>query len=1223
MPVNKHVFLNRNPIVYLFGILVVVLVYIFVARFIVTDINAVNLVQTVEKQLNKIRKSTLNVSTTAGEIVSRNKKKISWDQFDSAFKNVAQTVVVRHAGTVLYWNHSDIPAVSAAEVNNEQPVVKLFPAGWFMVYRHEYANYRITIFTRLQNKYTIHNDFLADGNTDLFSLPVGVRFTTHKTGNNIYRIPTYNLAIKIAKPGIGELGTIVLLLLFFFGYLLLLLFLWSACVWFDSKTDEKYRILLRFLFLVGIIFLRVIDYSLALPVFVKQLPFFNEESFGIQVFNSWGDLVLNALLLIVILAVFINLIKEHSFSKKYRFVGSGLTIIVLIIGSFLLYALGDSILINNDVKEMIQNSIFNTNFTIDLFVIFMVNAFVYVLVRSLVDWMKRSGLSFAYFAFAFVIEVLVLCLVFHPKLEFVILVASLLLSLSVVVWFLSYRTSPYFYAVVILFLLSMAGAFLFNHTRLETRNAHQRLTAALLSQKSDPYFEFRFNRFANDIENDTLLRHIVMEQSPLREQKLYIYLNRHYFKNYFGRYSKQITLCEPGQQLEIQPNKQIIGCDYYFSQLGAQRVIASPKFSLSLVNNTQESLYYVAKFIFPQQSDLNKTVNLYIEFFADFLPKGLGYPELLVDARQNNLHLSGYSFARYIKGMLQYKFGDYLYPVDFSYFEGHKPDHFFFKDAYRHLIYMRSNDDLLIISRPKSTISQWLLPFSLLFLLSGLLVILFISLFYGRALRKLFRFSLRARLQLVFFGSVLSIFVLLSVVTLYYFNEANHRRIESELKEKAHSVLIELQNKLRNRESITDYSHKLLESYLQNFSMVFFSDINLYDTSGRLIASSRPEIFEKSLQSKWINPKAYYRIQLKHQLFYLSREQIGKLKFYSSYMPLTLDNGREAGMLNLPFFARQGEIQHSYYQMLANLINLFVITGILGFVFMVLLSKILTKPLRILQSKINTVRIDRKNEIIAWEDNDEIGQLIDAYNQMVKKLEHSAELLKMSEREKAWREMARQIAHEIRNPLTPMKLNVQYLEKAFRQGDENFGDKIKTISQSLISQIDTLNDVAGMFSDFSKTGLQHNQNTDLISALHSSIALFKKSYKVEFLLDIPDKKQIWVKASEQDLLRIFTNLIKNAIQAMEDQKNKRVSIKIYPKADAWWMEVIDFGKGIDPQYRTRIFQPYFTTKSTGTGLGLAIVKNMMKELGGEVDFETEQGKGTRFILKFCTAKTSE
>ncbi len=1167
-------------------------------------------ISSVTQRLDRLVKKTYELENNLEGLIADTIAPNDWKLLDGYFKEIPQVVVIKKAGRLLYWNHDNGPDFTLRAALNRKPEVRLLPSGWYLVYGRHVKGYSVGIYSKLQNNYSIQNVYLSNRNTPLFSLPSNVQFSL----KGDFLIKKYKVSIKLKNLDISCYSDYTLSFIFFVSYLFLLLLLYYVYDLMKGKIVPKYNRLLDFAFIVDLLILRVLDWAFAFPHFIKQTPLFCISVSGVPGFSSIGDLILDLLILLFILLALKSIFINVKLSGKFRF---WLTIFfggLLFFFPYLAYSLTDSILLNVGLSAYPNSFIFNSGIFQKLVIILVLNFIIYYWVYLIVKLLKDNKWNSSLFLVILVAEVIAITLVFELELVLVCLVFFTIILLFLVIWFISYQRSPYLFSIVVLIIISASGAFLFNITKTEIKNAHQHLTAELLAQQNDPYLEFRLRELAPQILEDSVLQNYILRDD--NGDSISAYLIGHYLTAYFSSYSMQVTLCEPFQKLDIQEDNTIITCDAYFSMMDVKSIANSARFSLSLLNNLQQSLYYIAKFRFPLGRLTNDSLNLYVEFYRDFIPKGLGYPELLVDARQTKLQLAGYSFARYSQGELQFKFGDFLYPVDESYFAKHQPKQFFTKDGYLHLIHKGENNDLIIISRAKANLSQKVLPFSLLFMVSGILILVFVIILNNKSLRKVFQYSLSTRLQLIFFSAVVIIFMLLSIVTLYYFNDANHSRIEVELKEKAHSVLIELQHKFATVENMQSLDSFQIENYLQKFSLVFFSDINLYDLSGKLIASSRPEIFDRALQSRWINPDAYFRILIKHQLFYLSREKIGALTFYSSYMPLILDDGKTVGIINLPFFARNNEIQQSYYQMMANLVNLFVITGILGLILMMFLSKILTKPLRILQEKIKGVSIERKNEMIEWKEDDEIGQLIDSYNQMVSKLEQSAEVLKSSEREKAWREMARQIAHEIRNPLTPMKLNVQYLQKAYQQKDEKFGERLRNISESLISQIETLNEVAGMFSDFSKTGVQKDQKANLVETLMSSIALFKKSYDVAFVLHLSEKEEAWVHASSHDLLRIFTNLIKNAIQSMEGSKDIRVEIKLYEKASAWIIEIQDFGKGIPREDQKRIFQPYFTTKSTGTGIGLAIVKNMMNELGGTVEFESEAGKGSRFILSF-------
>jgi nitrogen fixation/metabolism regulation signal transduction histidine kinase len=456
--------------------------------------------------------------------------------------------------------------------------------------------------------------------------------------------------------------------------------------------------------------------------------------------------------------------------------------------------------------------------------------------------------------------------------------------------------------------------------------------------------------------------------------------------------------------------------------------------------------------------------------------------------------------------------------------------------------------------------------------------------------------------------------LIIAIITTYYAENSNKERIVTQLNEKTYSVLIELQHKLGSINSFDEYQMDELQPLLRKFSLVFFSDINIYDASGKLVASSRPEIFRKGLLSELINPMAFEEIYVDNKLFYTAEEKIGEMAYYSSYVPLNLGDNEPIGIVNLPYFARQTEVKKSYFEMIFSFLNLFVIAGILGTFIALFISKLLTKPLVVLQQNLSEIRIDEQNERIDWVADDEIGLLIKEYNQMVDKLEQSAELLKHSERESAWREVARQIAHEIKNPLTPMKLNVQYLEKAYNEDDPSLKDKIRTISKSLIQQIDTLDKVAEMFSDFAKSNIRKMDQVELLGVIKSAMALFKNYNHITFDLH-HDESAYYTKAIEKDLLRVFNNLIKNAVQSLEYAEEGRIDITLTQSDTHIEVKISDNGKGIDTAFKSKVFQPYFTTKSGGTGLGLAIVKNIMNETGGSISFESSKN-GTTFFLKF-------
>ena len=283
-----------------------------------------------------------------------------------------------------------------------------------------------------------------------------------------------------------------------------------------------------------------------------------------------------------------------------------------------------------------------------------------------------------------------------------------------------------------------------------------------------------------------------------------------------------------------------------------------------------------------------------------------------------------------------------------------------------------------------------------------------------------------------------------------------------------------------------------------------------------------------------------------------------------------------------------------------------------------IVSVYITKPLRILQEQLAKISLGKKNEPISWQSNDEIGRLVNEYNQMLLKLEESALLLARSEREGAWQEMAKQVAHEIKNPLTPMKLNLQYLQKVVDDEGIDFTERFKKVSGSLIEQIDTLAHIANEFSNFAKMPKVNLEDVNLTEVINSTIELFKNEQAVSIHLNSTANSTI-IRADKNQCLRVFNNLIKNAIQAIPDHKNGNIEINITNEEDTVLVSVKDNGCGIAAQMKEKIFVPNFTTKSTGTGLGLAMVKNIITAFNGEIWFESKENEGTTFYLRFQKA----
>jgi nitrogen fixation/metabolism regulation signal transduction histidine kinase len=262
------------------------------------------------------------------------------------------------------------------------------------------------------------------------------------------------------------------------------------------------------------------------------------------------------------------------------------------------------------------------------------------------------------------------------------------------------------------------------------------------------------------------------------------------------------------------------------------------------------------------------------------------------------------------------------------------------------------------------------------------------------------------------------------------------------------------------------------------------------------------------------------------------------------------------------------------------------------------------------------IRIDQKNELIEWKSRDEIGQLVEQYNQLILELEKSAELLARSERETAWREMARQVAHEIKNPLTPMRLSVQHLKRSWDDSDPEIEQKIERTTKTLIEQIDTLSAIASAFSDFASMPVNNPEPFDLVDLIKRTALLYSGKSNIEIDILIKDNAVFVINADKKNIGRAFGNLFKNAVQAIGSKPEGKISIEISGTETEVKVIVLDNGKGMTNQEQDKLFTPNFTTKSSGMGLGLSIVKQIVISAGGRISFESSIGRGTSFILVF-------
>ena len=474
--------------------------------------------------------------------------------------------------------------------------------------------------------------------------------------------------------------------------------------------------------------------------------------------------------------------------------------------------------------------------------------------------------------------------------------------------------------------------------------------------------------------------------------------------------------------------------------------------------------------------------------------------------------------------------------------------------------------------------------------------------------RPSFNIGLSKRIYIAMLALVVISSLVIALVTANFFKNQNEKyhlsRLERKEKRVANSIKF-FTDKYEIEKDLNSVPREFYEK-IEELSKENEMELKIYNTDGEILLSLDQELNPDDSIPSYIFNEIYASLDS----FYILKKDQNKLSTYSF---LKNRKGENIGILNVPdydFSTNSIETNKFYKTLIELYIALLIGAGIFAF----FLSKNITRSLSLIGDKMKNVSFNKKNEKISWKNNDEIGVLVHRYNTMVDELEQSANLLAESEREIAWREMAKQVAHEIKNPLTPMKLNVQYLEQSLKPEDPEFKHKMTRFSQKMITQIDALSEIANEFASFAKMPTTSLAPVDLRIILRDAVGTFDKEIKVA--KELNGIETAIIKGDDSQLIRVFNNLLKNSAQSIPEGRVGVIEVILTEDESHYFVEVKDNGKGIDPSQYENIFTPNFTTKSSGSGLGLAIVKNILKNHGGSIYFESKVNIGTSFFMKF-------
>ncbi len=1136
--------------------------------------------------------------TILNELISADKNSVKLDSFllsrDFFTLESEQGISVfkYHRDTLAFWS-SNVAYLSRKLLIREgesKTPVKL-KNGWYEAIQiADSANVYVGLI-RVKNQFTFENDYLKNDFLADYQVPDGTTLSLKKTTQTGV-LNTETSIFHLDPPDnleATEQELALLFILYITSFLLLLAALYHLYCEIDFFRKRQWLLLSGFI--LDIILFRFLTQYFRTPSVLYDSMLFGPSWYSCSaLLPSLGDLFVNSLILLVVsyilsirIPALLNIKGKNTALRVTLTIVAGFIMVAGFIGCLYLVR---SLVTDSTIPLSLQNIMVLNPVSIAALVIIatvftsyllLFNCFLKILLSQF------SGVS--------------------PKAE------------TVVSGVPSFSGKALMAALVV---LSVAATLVLNTYNERKEKEKRSLIAVKISMNRDPIAEMLFATTEEHLRSDNLLRSFYTKDSlfapGFTEDSLTAYLVSSYFGETWSNYNIQVTLCPEAKLLRIQPRNLLVDCSTYFGDIVEEvGELVSP--DLYYLDYGFGFRNYLAVIPLGDSAETRK-FTAYIDISSKSGYRDQGYPELLIDKKASGVHdLADYSYAFYRDGVLMHRVGSITYSLDLDHewTHGGEKNHFYTQVGIDHYCYAIDHNNVLIISKKAPSRLDSIAPFSYLLIFLGSFLFLFFL-----VIRFPFRYEpshlkFSERLQLAMTGVLVSSLLIIGFLVIYYLTLLNRNKNDESLRDRAHSMLIELQHKLGTFDYLETNKPEGLNEMLVKFSNVFFCDVNLFNPKGLLIGSSRPQIFDEGLVSKRMNAQAWLTLKLQHSSMIIHEESIGQHGYSSAYMPLFNDRYKLLGYINLPYFSKQQELKREISTFLAAFINVYAFLFIIGFMVTYLVSKYITRPLKLLTTGLGQLTFGKSNKKLEWHRNDEVGKLVEEYNRKIDELAQSAELLAKSERESAWREMARQVAHEIKNPLTPMKLSVQYLQKSWDEKSPDLDIRIKKFTETMIEQIDSLAFIATAFSDFSRIPESNKENIEVNEIIRQVISLHDNHPHIRIHFSHEEANHN-VFADRKQIMRVFTNLLNNAVQAIGTNESGVIDVAVQTKGILHQITIRDNGCGISDEVKERIFTPYFTTKSGGMGLGLAIVKNIIEGSGGEIRFDSEVGKGTLFTI---------
>ncbi|MBA3679814.1 MAG: HAMP domain-containing histidine kinase [Bacteroidetes bacterium] len=1125
--------------------------------------------------------------------------------FENLFKEENIGIYYFNNDSLFYWNNAQMPLLYQSKMFEKEFGIATLKQGYYLYFKVKKENTFGLALCLIKPNYDLQNNYLKNNFSNWTDIPKELGISNKGTKQSAVILNDQTLFYLSGNEPIYHSGAVsnICFTLFLAGFILLLICSLLA-------VKEKAQGVRLFVWLAAILAFRALMIWLKWPEFFYRSVLYDVQLFGNadSLINSYlGDILFNAILLLFVAVLFNFKIRrtENKILNYFRILA-----LCIAIGFV-------AVQFNNGVKSLVSNSILNFDFLsifsikfpafIALFALSFYCLALFVFIHRLLVFF--SG-KYVQNLLLFSGTIFIICFFIQIIFNYTNIFENYWLMLFALPMFVLTRAGFSKNSLGLglqILIMSIITSLFFNFYISQNQRSDLRLLSFNLSERKDAILESEFTSVPDKIINDEKLK-VLLDFLPNSEKEVEQLLKQKYFGGYFNRYNVEVSLFDKDCKPLLPTKDPVLLNEGFFDDQVKYEETDSVSKNFFFIARYKKNSRYIGKI------PLN-TKNLYVRLEPKQFEELGSFPDLLLDqSQQKPDKLKKFSHAVYRSGQISSRYGEFNYPYfgsDSLALTKTNPD-------YVHYFFDPDEETQIIISQKKKNGNYYFTYNSYLFLFFSF--ISYCSYFiYGLIFTSRFKSSsFTRRIQAIIIILLLLAISAVGVTSATLVSNQFEADNVKQLQEKTQTIINELATQFTPSEMFDPTQKELVNLKLKEYAHLFSTDISLFGKKGRLFHTSEPRLYELGLAASLVNPQAYADLKENRTSATSVSEKAGELNYLSLYTPLFNTKKELIGFVNLPYYAKQADLVNELSGIISAFINVYVILFVISILSGLILAGYITRPLQLIKQQIANITLGKQNEKIKWQSNDEIGKLVSEYNQMLVKLEESANLLAQSERESAWREMAKQVAHEIKNPLTPMKLNLQYLQHLMKNNPDDFKEKFEKASAGIIEQIDSLATIANEFSSFAKFPKTNLQTINLFEIIKTSELTFENHKNISIVNHI-SKNEIQVLGDKDQALRVFNNILKNAVQALDERESPKIEISMNENDTSVIILITDNGVGIGAEMKQKLFTPNFTTKNTGSGLGLAMVKNIMQGFNGKVWFDSEINKGTTFYLEFLKA----